>query len=259
MSWDTLAQPAVPQQVWPVAHWAAAPQRQLPPLHESARVASQRVPHAPQLFLSSARVAQAAVVPVPQQVSFPAHRPPLPHLHDPSQWYPPAGHFTPQPPQLSTLVVVLTHDALVPLVQQVFPVVHASDAPHLQRPATQLLADVASQVVQVPPQRAVSVDGMLATQGPAAPFVQVLLPKPQAAPPVSGPTQSTCVPSTQAPTTTEYILDAIESVRVALRESCTATVKLVDASTWEGVPLNLPVSSIDSHASAAGSEGSEKV
>jgi len=129
------------------------------------------------------------------------------------------------------LVAVSTQDALVLLAQQVFPVGHASEAPHLQRPATQLLAEVASHAAQLPPQRAVSVEGVLAMQGPAAPFVQVLFPKPQASPPDSGPAQSTCVPSTQAPTAREYITDAIDSAAVALRESCTETVKLLAVGT----------------------------
>ena len=124
-----------------------------------------------------------------------------------------------------------THDALASLAQQVFPVVHASAAPHLQRPATQLLEEDASQAPQLPPQRAKSVEGVVAMQGPAAPFVQVLFPKPQAAPPVSGPEQSTWVPSTQAPTVREYVADAFESAAVALRESWTATMKVVAATT----------------------------
>jgi hypothetical protein len=41
-----------PQQVSPDAQAAPAPQRHAPPLHESARVRSQAVPHCPQLLMS---------------------------------------------------------------------------------------------------------------------------------------------------------------------------------------------------------------
>jgi hypothetical protein len=167
--------------------------------------------------------------------------------------------LTPQPPQLSRAVVVSTHDAPVLFTQHLFPLAHASEAPHLHWPATQLLAELALHAPQLPPQRAVSVDGEVAMQVPATPFVQVLFPKPQALPPVSGPEQSICVPSTQAPTTREYVIDAIDSAAVALRESCTSTMKLVAADTWEGVPLSRPLPSIDNHARAGGKEGSENV
>jgi hypothetical protein len=48
-----------------------------------------------------------------------------------------------------------------------------------------------------------SVDGVVATQGPATPLVQVLLPKPQASPAASEPEQSTWTPSLQLATVNE--------------------------------------------------------
>lgn len=88
-------------------------------------------------------------------------------------------------------MAVFTHVAALPVPQQVTPARQGSAAPHLHLPAVQLLAAVASQLLHAAPHRAMSVDGVVATQGPVIPFVHVLLPKPQAPPPDSTPEQST--------------------------------------------------------------------
>lgn len=169
----------------------------------------------------------------PQQVCVPVHAAPVPHLHTPPLHTLAlvVSQRLPQAPQLSMAVAVSTHAALALVAQHLLPVEHAAEAPHEHFPATQLLAVTGSHAPQVPPQRAVSVDGVVAMQAPATPLVQVLLPKPHAAPPVRGPEQSTCVPSTQAPTAIENVTVATEPAAVALRESCTLTMKLVAAVT----------------------------
>ena len=89
------------------------------------------------------------------------------------------------------VMAVFTQVAVPPAPQQVAPVRQGSAAPHLHLPAVQLFAAVTSQLLQVAPQRAMSVEGVVATQGPAIPFVHVLLPKPQPPPLDSTPEQST--------------------------------------------------------------------